>query len=135
MKTVFLDSSVFFSAVNSPSGGSAKLFTIKDLKLVTSSLVLAEVERNVYRKLTDIHLERFFMLTAQVKIYSQEPDNRLIANAKKVIVEKDAFILAEAKQSKARYIVTLDKKHFFTTDASTFVKPQKIMTPKMIIAL
>lgn len=133
MKTVFLDSSVFFSAVNSPSGGSAKLFTVNDVKLVTSRLVLAEVERNVRSKLTEIHLERFFMMTAQMKILSQEPDERLIAQAKKVIAEKDAVILAMAKQSKAGYIATLDMKHFFTAHASHFVKPQKMVTPKMLL--
>ena len=51
MITVFLDSSVFFSAINSPSGGSAKLFTLKTIDLITSKLVLVEVERNVRKKL------------------------------------------------------------------------------------
>jgi len=46
-KSVFVDSSVFFTAVNSPTGGSSKLFTIKNIDLMVSPLVLVETERNV----------------------------------------------------------------------------------------
>lgn len=133
MKTVFLDSSVLFTAVNSPVGGSAKLFTLKNLKLVTSPVVLAEVERNVRDKLTDIHRERFFQLVRQMTILKQHPSRPRYALAKKVIADKDAMILAEAKHSRAPYIATLDRKHFFTGEVSRFVKPQQIVTPKMIL--
>jgi predicted nucleic acid-binding protein len=92
MKTVFLNSSVFFSAVNSPTGGSAKLFTLKNIRLLTSPVVLAEVERNVRLKLQDYHLERFFMLVDKISILKQFPDKSLIAKAKKAIAEKDAVI-------------------------------------------
>lgn len=133
MKTVFLDSSVLFSAVNSPSGGSAKIFTLKNFKLITSPVVLAEVERNVRSKLTDFHVDRFFVLIEHIMIGAQQPKKTLIERAKKVIVEKDAVILAEAKQSSAAYIVSLDIKHFFTKEVSVFVTPQKIVTPKMLL--
>ena len=120
MKTVFLDSSVLFSAVYSPIGGSAKLFTLKNFKLITSTVVLAEVERNVRNKLTDIHLERFFHLVENIEIVLQQPTLGRIEKAKKVITE-------------ATYIASLDRKHFFTLAAAQFVKPQKIVTPKMIL--
>lgn len=133
MKKVFVDSSVLFTAVNSPAGGSAKLFTLKNLQLVTSPLVLTEVERNIRKKLQDYHLQRFFMLVSKMKVISQKPKKNLIKKAKKVIVTKDAVILAEAKQAKTDFIVTLDRKHFFTDKAKSFLKPQKIATPKMIL--
>lgn len=133
MKKLFVDSSVFFMAVNSPTGGSAKLFTLKNIKLVTSFLVLTEVERNVRKKLQNYHLERFFMLVAKIKILPQRPKETLIQKARKVIVAKDAVILAEAKQAKTSFLVTLDRKHFFTDKAKDFLKPQKIATPKMIL--
>lgn len=132
MKTVFLDSSVLFSAINSPTGGSSKLFVTKRLHLVTSTVVIAEVERNVRKKLASYHLERFFLLVGQLTILSQTPDDACIKKAQAVIVEKDSVILTEAKQSKADIIATLDKKHFFTKPVMNFVKSQKIMTPKMI---
>ena len=36
MRIAFLDSSVLFTAVNSPYGGSSKLFTLKNIKIVTT---------------------------------------------------------------------------------------------------
>lgn len=133
MKTVFVDSSVLFTAVASPTGGSAKLFTLKKIQLVTSLTVLAEVERNVRQKLMSFHLTRFFLLVGKMKILSQKPNVSLISKARKVIVEKDAVILAEAKQAKADALVTLDRKHFFTQRVKKFLAWQKIMTPKLLI--
>lgn len=131
--TIFLDSSVLFTAVNSPSGGSAKLFVPDTFTLCTSQTVLAEVERNVRHKLLSEHLERFFFLIEKITILDQRPNQRLIAQAKKVIVEKDAVILAEAKQSKIPIIMTLDRKHFFTPSVAFWIKPQHIVTPKMFL--
>ncbi|MBM3208731.1 type II toxin-antitoxin system VapC family toxin [Candidatus Shapirobacteria bacterium] len=133
--TVFLDSSVLFTAVNSPIGGSAKLFTLSKIKLVTSPLVLAEVERNVRKKLQGYHRERFFKLAAGIKIVEQRPDDRLIQQAQKFIVEKDAVILAEAKNSKADFLVTLDKKHFLQESVKNFLSPQKVLAPKGLLEM
>lgn len=135
MKTAFLDSSVLFTAVNSPSGGSSKLFILKNIQLVTSKVVLVEVERNIRNKLQGYHLDRFFMLVGQITIVNQKPNRKLIASAKKVIAEKDAIILAEAKQAKSDFLVTLDKKHFLTKDVSNFLKPKKVVTPKELFEL
>ncbi|MBF8250227.1 MAG: hypothetical protein HW400_828 [Candidatus Levybacteria bacterium] len=133
MKTVFVDSSVLFSAVNSPTGGSSKIFTLKNIRLITSKVVLAETERNVRNKLHDYHLERFFILADKLEILKQLPDNKLIQMAKKVIVEKDSVILAGSYHSKADFLVTLDQKHFLTDSVAKFLKPQKALTPKMLI--
>lgn len=130
---IFVDSSVLFSAVNSPIGGSAKIFTVKSFKLITSPTVLVEVERNVRNKLPSEYLRRFFFLVEGLTVIDQRPNDRLISQAKKVIAEKDAVILAEAKQSKAEVVVTLDKKHFFTGKAATFLGKQKVATPKMLL--
>lgn len=133
--SVFLDSSVLFTAVNSPTGGSSKLFTLKKVKLVVSSLVLTEVERNVRKKLQTYHLDRFFMLVDKLEVAGQLTDNLLIQKAKQVIVKKDAVILAEAKKSKCNYLVTLDKKHFLRPEVANFLKPQKVLTPKMFLEI
>lgn len=135
MKTAFLDSSVLFTAVNSPNGGSAKLFTLKNLKLFTSPVVLTETERNVREKLQSYHLDRFFLLVDLLTVKKQKPDDKLIDKAREVIAEKDAPILAEAKQARCNYLVSLDKKHFLTSSVADFLKPQKIMIPKMLIEL
>jgi len=134
-KKLFVDSSVFFTAVNSLSGGSAKIFSLssKKFNLIVSPVVLTEVERNVRKKLPTQSLNRFFLLVEKVKIYKQKPDKNLIKKAQKAIVKKDALISAEAKQAKVDYLATLDKKHFFTKKAKLFVKPCKIATPKMLL--
>lgn len=133
MKKAFLDSSVLFSAAASPTGGSSKLFTIKNLSLTTSPTVLTEVERNVRKKLQSHNLERFFMLVSKIILTSQKPNDQLIKKAMKVIAAKDAVILQEVKRSGSNFLVTLDKKHFLTTKVETFLKPQKVLTPKMLI--
>lgn len=133
MKTAFLDSSVLFTAVNSPTGGSAKLFTIENIQLITSRVVLVEVERNVKEKLQSYHLERFFMLVKKLKILDQIPDDNLINKTKKIIVVKDAVILAEAKNSQCEFLITLDKKHFLTVKVAKFLDPAKAVTPKELL--
>ena len=132
-KTAFLDSSVLFTATNSPSGGSSKLFTLKSIELITSKFVLVEVERNVRKKLQSHHLERFFMLASKLTILKHMPNDKLISKAKKVIVEKDAVILAEAKNTKTNFLVTLDRKHFLKPSVEKYLKPQKVLTPKMLL--
>ncbi len=126
----FIDSSVLFSATNSPTGGSSKIFT-KNLKLIVSIVVLTEVERNIRDKLTDYHLKRFFLLVSKITILNQVPNQRQIESAKKVIVEKDAVILASAKLAKSQILLTLDQKHFLTPTVGEFMKPAQILTPKM----
>ena len=128
---IFLDSSVIFTAVNSPTGCSAKLFTLNKFKLVTSPTVLTEVERNVRKKLFTRHLQRLFMLVEKLTVISQRPDKVLISKAKMAIVEKDAVILAEARQAQADFLATLDIRHFFKPAVTRFLKPQKICTPRI----
>lgn len=132
MKSVFLDSSVLFTATNSPTGGSAKLFTIKKIRLVVSTLVLTETERNVRKKLQSYHLERFFALVGKTQILDQKPDINLTRSAKKVIAAKDAVILAEAKQAGVNFLVTLDKKDFLNEKVAKYLKPTIALTPKML---
>lgn len=109
----FIDSSVLFSAVNSPTGGSAKIFTEKNLSLIVSTLVLTETERNVRDKLADYHLERFFLLVDRLIILNRIPNQRQIESAK------------------TQTLLTLDQKHFLTPKVEEFIKPTKILTPKM----
>lgn len=131
LKLAFLDSSVLFSAACSPTGGSSKLFTIKGLKLCTSTLVLTETERNIRKKLEFYHLERFFILAEQLEIVRATPNKKQIVQAEKIIAKKDAVILSSAKLTEADLIFTLDQKHFLTSPAQDFIKPAKILTPKL----
>ena len=135
MKTAFLDSSVLFTAVNSPTGGAAKLFTVKNIQKITSRVVLTEVERNIKKKLLDYHLKRFLLLVEKLKLVDLPVDPSLVRKAQNAIVKKDAVILSQAKQAMVDFLVTLDRKHFFTTKAVRFVKPTKIVTPKELLTV
>ncbi len=134
MKTVFVDSSVLFTATNSPTGGSAKLFTIKEIKLLVSPWVLTETERNVRAKLHEYHLERFFNLVGQTQIFKAQFDIKLLQKAQRFIAQKDAVILAEAKLSKSDFLVTLDRKDFLNEKVAKFLKPAIALTPKDLIS-
>lgn len=127
----FIDSSILFSAVNSQIGGSAKIFTQNYLSLIVSTLVLTEVERNIRDKLADYHLKRFFLLVDRLIILNRIPNQRQIESAKKVIAEKDAAILASAKLAQTQTLLTLDQKHFLIPAVEKFIKPARILTPKM----
>ena len=121
-------------AVNSPIGGSAKIFTEKNLGLIVSTLVLTEVERNIRNKLADYHLTRFFLLVDRLIILNHIPNQKQIESAKKVIAEKDAPILASAKLAKSQILLTLDQRHFLIPAVERFIKPAQILTPKMFFA-
>lgn len=131
MKKVLLDSSVLFTAVNSPTGGSSKLFTLEKINLYVTPLILTEVERNVRKKLTSHHLERFFLLAKHLKILKVMSTQKEILKAEKVIVKKDAPILSDAKNSDVQILLTLDQKDFLKPPVENYFKPKKIMTPKM----
>lgn len=135
MKKIFIDSSVFYTAVNSPTGGSAKLFTVDTIKRIVSTVILTEVERNVRKKLLEYHRERFFDLVTRTDIIDVSLDQRLIKKATTVIVKKDAVILSQAKQLRADFLITLDKKHFLTDTVRLFLKPTIIVTPRDFLNL
>lgn len=128
---IFTDSSVWFSAVCSSTGGSAFIFSLapKKIQLITSQTVLAEVEKNIRQKLEFYHLERFFNLTAKASLIDGLPGKSLINRARKVIVKKDAVILAEAKRAKVDFLITLDRKHFLTSKVKQFMRKAIICLP------
>ena len=51
----------------------------------------------------------------------------------KIINEKDALVLAGAEKSRVDYLVTLDRKHFFTKKVRQAKFSFKIITPGQLI--
>ena len=128
---LFLDSSVLFTAVNSSFGRSAKLFTLENVRLHVSRVVLHEVEKNVRKKLGEMYVERFLRLVEQVQIIHDLASEGEVKRAWEVIAIKDSVILADFKRSSCSHLITLDKRDFLQKKACEFVKPKKIATPKM----
>lgn len=71
------------------------------------------------------------MLVDKLTILNRIPNQRQIEEAKKIIAEKDAAILASAKLAKSQILLTLDQKHFLIPTVEEFIKPARIFTPKI----
>ena len=94
-----------------------------------------EVEKNVRKKFSEMHFERFLMLSEQIKMLPEYPNEKIIKLAEQVIISKDAPMLADAKSSKSDILVTLDKKDMLQPKVHKFMKPIKVMTPGEVIKL
>ena len=128
---VFIDSSVFFAAVLSPSGGSFRIFREarkRDITLYVTLYVITEVKRGLKMKYpgTLPHFFSFF-LHFPIKIIA-DPSHRSIQQYINLLPAEDAPILAAAVRAGATYLVTLDKKHFLNPLKSALL-PVAVVTP------
>ncbi len=134
MTRLFLDASVLFAAVASPSGGSALILEgcrKGRFEGVVSRLVLLETERNVRKKLHASALARFHRLLERVLFrVVPSPTSEEIRAVEALIHPKDAPILAAALVSGAAYLVTLDRKDFMTQKLRAAHLPLSLVTPK-----
>lgn len=115
-RKVFLDTSVIFAAVLSPTGGARKLFQLGDvgmLKLVIGPNVLRECDEVVRRKAPS-SLPALAQLLALGQVETSiAPTKRHIALARSIVEYKpDALVLAEAISARPDWFVTHDKEHF-----------------------
>jgi len=132
---LFLDANVIYSASRSTNGASYTLCQLGEkfnLSLITSTLALVEAERNLAEKEKSTVIERFYQLLKTIKIVTIE-SSRAKQYYKGLIEEKDAPILYGALRSQADYLITLDKKHFFTEKLRKKKFPFIILTPGQFI--
>lgn len=133
MPRVFLDANVYFSGSRSPSGGSAvilQLVRLKKLNLSATREVLHEAERNIRQKETMAARLRFYQLLSDAKPKMIEIDrDQAEKNFSNLINRKDTYVLEGAKKAKADFLVTLDKKHFFTQKVHEANLPFQIVFP------
>ena len=127
---LFFDASVFIAAAGSQTGGSALVLSLcrhGRAKAVSSRLVLLEAERNVRNKLGQDALLHFYHEIASLDLDLVEtPSAQEIAEQSQVIDPKDAHVLAAALNGAVQFLLTLDRKHFFSLRATL---PFTIMTP------
>jgi len=113
---VFLDTSVVFAAVLSPSGGSRKLFLLAEAgihKLVVGPTVLQECDEVIRRKAPGSSPKLAQLLAAAQTETSAPPSKRQIKTAQSYVrYVPDAQVLAEAIHAKPDWFVTHDKEHF-----------------------
>lgn len=113
---VFLDTSVVFAAVFSPTGGARKLFQLGEagiLKLCIGPNVLRECDEVVRRK-TPASLPILAQLLELGRVETTPaPDGKLVESARSIVgYEPDAHVLAEAISAQPDWFVTHDKQHF-----------------------
>lgn len=113
---VFLDTSVLFAPLLSPSGGSRVLLKLGEaalLSLWVGTRGLRELEDVVRRKAPDsLPLATLLLDQAGVTV-GPEPNPSLVDLARTVVdYAPDAWILAEALAAHADFFVTLDREHF-----------------------
>jgi predicted nucleic acid-binding protein len=120
---IFLDSSVIFAAVLSPTGGARKLFDLAEaglVKLIVSPNELRECDDVVRRKSpSSLPLLAQLLAIGQVET-SLAPTSRQLATAKMYVKYlPDAHVLAGAIHAGPDWFVTHDKEHFLKMRAES----------------
>ncbi len=110
---VFIDSSVLLAAAISVQGGGRELLRRGfrgEFDLYISSEVLEETERNLSLKAPQ-GLDAFYLLGELLLAKVVNPPRSLVLAAAKVVIAKDAPIVAAAVEAGANYLATYDRKH------------------------
>ncbi len=129
---VFIDASMLIAAAASSTGGSAAVLELGrrgQVLLLVSKLVLVEAERNIRQKLPSEALLRFhqYIGTLPLQVVAAATD-REIAEASRIVAEKDAHVLAAALKGQTDVLLTLDRKHLLAS-AVRAASPVVIQTP------
>jgi len=131
---VIFNASVVLAGLRSPKGGSGKVLSwAKERKIqeVISEIILDEVIRHVSK----IEREEKWVLKYLGSIFRKifPPPQKENVEAYKNIVKDlgDAHVLASAKEAKANFLVTLDKKHLLVLKNK--IDDFEIVTPGQLI--
>ncbi len=135
MIRIFIDSSVFFSAVYSSTGASREILKQAmrhKITIVMSSLVLEEVEKNLKESASST-VPFFKQFLAFLPYSLSDPTKKEIEDAALCVVLKDAPILAAARKANVDYLVTLDRKRFVGVSKVAECANVDIVLPEEII--
>jgi len=114
--SIFLDTSVIFAAVLSPTEGARKIFQLGEagvLRLVVGPTVLSEADAVVRRKAIGSRPLLAQLLEAGRVEISSAPTKIQIASARRYVqYAPDARVLAEVICARPEWSVTHDKDHF-----------------------
>ncbi len=133
---VFFNASVVLAGLRNPSGGSGKLLKWVRRKIVSgiiTEVVLDEVLRHcpkigLTKKATQTYIRDTF-----ITILPAPEEKDVVMYFTKVIDHGDAHIFASSFQARARYLVSLDKKHILVL--ARRMKGLTIVTPGEFIDL
>jgi len=113
---IFLDTSVIFAAVRSPTGGVRKIFVLGEaglLNLVVGPTVLREADTVVRRKApTSLPILAQLLDAGRVNTSGMPIQEQVDAAREIVQYPPDALVLAEAMSADPDWFITHDKVHF-----------------------
>ena len=135
-KKVFFNASVILAGLKSPTGGSAKLLTwskTQKIKGVISEIILDEVVRNIPKFGFEENQVRLWRKSVFSHI-EKAPKTKMVTRCQKVIIDpSDAHVLASCYETKAYFLVTLDKKHLLILKKK--IRMVKIVSPAELIEI
>jgi len=131
---VIFNASVVLAGLRAPSGGSGKVLSWAKggkIKGIISEIVLDEVFRHV-AKIGQEEKRALKYLGSIFKKIFPPPQKENVEVYENIVKDLgDAHILASAKEAKANFLVTLDKKHLLVLKNK--VKDFEIVTPGQLI--
>lgn len=128
---VFLDSSVLLGAALSSRGSARDLIreAFHDrLRLLASTLVLIETERNLAGK-TARALPSFLEIQASGVVHLVEPTPELVHRVARMVVAKDAPIVAGAITGRGTFLASDDRKHLLQQGPVIFTEFGLVVAP------
>lgn len=131
---VFLDTSVLIAAILNQQGASRVVIELakKDLiDIVFTTKVIQETRNNLLKKY-DNHkvLDLYNIISNLKKCVQTTPEAKLESKYNNIISDpKDCHILAGAEEYQADYLLTFDRKHFFTVKIKNAQLSFEILLP------
>jgi predicted nucleic acid-binding protein len=136
-RKVFIDSSALFAASYSPTGSAHELVERAlegRVGVVLSTLVLTETERNLVTSAPHA-LHSFLEFRDILRYRLRNPSPGLILDTERIVVAKDAPIIAAARSARVKLVATYDRKHLLSIRADileafgiTVATPDEILT-------
>jgi len=130
---VFLDTSVIFSAVFSPSGGARMIFRLAEagaLQIILGQSVIREADEVVRRKAPASLPDLARLLSfARVEVRKVSATDHLATAGQMVSYLPDVHVLAEALAVQPDWFITHDKEHFLRNEDLQQELPFRVGTP------
>lgn len=125
---LFLDANVSFSAAYRRDSALRKLWSARNVQLITSAYALEESRRNLD---TADQLADLEHLSNQL-VFAPQATTKNAARQTHGVADKDKPILWAAIDAKADYLLTGDKQHFGHIIGQV-VEGTRVVTPRMFI--
>ncbi|MCL5996071.1 MAG: PIN domain-containing protein [Chloroflexi bacterium] len=135
---VFLDSSALIAGIISGQGAARALLLLgEDEKIIltVSEQVIAEVERNVARKVPKaLPFVREIILSANIRILRDPPNEEVQKHQDWIGHIADVPILVSARQANVDFLATLNPRHFLNDPEVAKRSGLRIGTPGDVLA-